>query len=801
MKFRTLCSALVLFAAPFAGQAQQQNHWCGFDHRYEEKMQDPAVREAMEAQEAALQETIGRMRANRNSDNERIVVPTVVHVIHDNGVGNISDEQVHDAIRVLNEDFQHRNADSAETRDVFQSVAGCADFEFRLARLDPDGNATNGIVRVSSPNTTFDAGDNAKAVSWWPGQDYFNIWVVNSIASSGDGTILGYAYFPGSANWNAEYGVIIRHDQFGTIGTSNADGRTLPHECGHSFNLFHTFQNSCGGNCATTGDRVCDTPPVFEDTQDCSSTQNTCSNDTQGASAFSTDVVDQIENYMSYDNCQNMFSEGQVERMRGIVASMNVLSGLTSEANLAQTGVDQFYAVDFNVRQRIVCTGMEAAFIDGSEYTQNEWLWQFPGGSPEQSEDQYPTVWYPQPGLYDVILSAGDGSTTLSEIKDDYIFAVPQVGEHTPFVESFEQSAFPNTEWIDFNHDGSAYGWTMTSDAAYTGSQSLKMKNFGNAAGSVDDLISASIDLSTHSNAGMSFRYSYAQRLSSNQDVLKVFVSTDCGNTWFIRWAATGTQLATAAATQSEFVPASTDDWEQVNVSLSSVYLVENLLLRFEFISDQGNHLYLDDINITGNYNPIPQQVSPTDGASAVADSQILDWKAVGDANEYEVQLDTTPLFFSPQLQQETKAFISPSPNNSDTEYEPISDLMHGQTYYWRVRSTKNGATSSWSDTWSFTVSANGVNVNDNIAEQADMQIFPNPVTDASVLQVHIPTASKVDLRIYDLMGREVGTLFSSADFWGTKQYNLKEFAPNSGVYVVRLQINNDLRVSKFLVK
>ena len=101
---------------------------------------------------------------------------------------------------------------------------------------------------------------------------------------------------------------------------------------------------------------------------------------------------------MSYDDCQNMFSEGQVERMRAIVSSNSTLAGLVSDANLAQTGVDQFYSVDFNANNRIVCTGTEAIFTDGSEYSQNEWAWQFPGGSPTNSDDQHPTVTYYSPG-------------------------------------------------------------------------------------------------------------------------------------------------------------------------------------------------------------------------------------------------------------------------------------------------------------------------------------------------------------------------------------------------------------------
>ena len=38
-------------------------------------------------------------------------IPVVFHIIHNNGPENISDEQVEDAVRVLNDDFNKLNDD------------------------------------------------------------------------------------------------------------------------------------------------------------------------------------------------------------------------------------------------------------------------------------------------------------------------------------------------------------------------------------------------------------------------------------------------------------------------------------------------------------------------------------------------------------------------------------------------------------------------------------------------------------------------------------------------------------------
>jgi len=110
-----------------------------------------------------------------------------------------------------------------------------------LAKIDPNGNCTNGIVRVNAPNLTYNTDDACKYAAnggsdQWNSDQYLNIWIVNSINSSGSvGTILGYAYYPyGGAG--SEYGILMRHDTFGTIETAiNSDGRTLTHEMGHVF--------------------------------------------------------------------------------------------------------------------------------------------------------------------------------------------------------------------------------------------------------------------------------------------------------------------------------------------------------------------------------------------------------------------------------------------------------------------------------------------------------------------------------------------------------------------------------------
>lgn len=260
-------------------------------------------------------------------------IPVVFHIIHKHGFENISQTQINDALRVLNEDFRKRTGTNggASTDPLAVDML----YEFRLAQLDPNGSPTSGVNRIFSTQTD-NATDAAKALSYWDRNRYFNIWVVNTINNSGQqGTILGYAQFPffGSANTD---GVVIRSDQMGAIETGQLSqaGRTLTHEAGHWVGLYHPFQGGCpNSNCSSQGDQVCDTPPVASSTFGCPSSRNSCSTD-------NPDLNDLVRNYMDYADgtCMNMFTVGQKARVDAIMPQFRAY--IYSLANINGAGIN-----------------------------------------------------------------------------------------------------------------------------------------------------------------------------------------------------------------------------------------------------------------------------------------------------------------------------------------------------------------------------------------------------------------------------------------------------------------------------
>jgi hypothetical protein len=237
-----------------------------------------------------------------------------VHVVYNTTAENISDAQIQSQITVLNQDFRRLNADVANTPSAFSGLVGDANIEFCLATTDPNGNPTNGVLRVPTSATSFSTNNTVKSSTSggsnaWNASRYLNMWVCDI-----SGSILGYAQFPGGSA--STDGVVIDYQYFGTNGTATAPfnkGRTATHEVGHWLNLFHIWGDD--GTGCTGSDQVTDTPNAAGSNVGCPAFPRvTCSNGPNG---------DMFMNYMDYtdDACMYMFSNGQVARMQALFAT------------------------------------------------------------------------------------------------------------------------------------------------------------------------------------------------------------------------------------------------------------------------------------------------------------------------------------------------------------------------------------------------------------------------------------------------------------------------------------------------
>lgn len=548
------------------------------------------------------------------------IIPVVFHVLHFGGIENISDEQILNSLAILNRDYRKLNADTASVHPDFQGMPADIEVEFRLATIAPNGQCFSGITRTFSPLSLQgdDGGDQVAAIvagnnvynGAWPGNKYLNIFICGEI-----GGAAGYTYKP--SNWGAtsmQNGIWILHDYVGAIGTGSVGGsRALTHEVGHWLNLDHTWGgNNNPGNatsCTGNGDNVQDTPTCIG-VSACLINSNTCNNDN---SFWGFDIRDNVENYMDYSYCSKMYTEGQRTRMRNaLLVSSTGRANVVSVANLAAVGASgtpYLCKADFSADKTTICLGNTVQLQDESYNSVSSWSWvitpssgwSFANGTSASAEN--PIITFDTPGMYDVQLTASDGTNNDAETKVGFI-RVLGAPSSIPYWEGFENYTTLNNlpNWEVFNAP-SNNTFIVESNFGHSGAKCARLNNFGQAASNIDELTSSNIDLSGINATGtvtLSFRYAYRKRTSSDYEFLKVFITGNCGENWAQRKTLGGSQLSNQVASSS-WAPTSQADWVTIHMTnVTNNYFTDNFRMRFKFEGEGGNNFFLDDINLYG---------------------------------------------------------------------------------------------------------------------------------------------------------------------------------------------------------
>jgi hypothetical protein len=551
-------------------------------------------------------------------------IPVVVHIIHngeDIGTGpNVSDAQVLSQIRVLNEDFNRENADAANTPAEFTGVAGNLDIEFVLARRDPDGLATNGIVRVNGGRNSWTMNDNyvLKETSYWPAEQYMNIWVCNLI-----GAHVGYAQFPesdlegmeNSSTNSLTDGVVIWHEAFGSIddGAFSLDpdfnkGRTATHETGHFFGLNHIWGDDTG--CSGT-DYVSDTP-------------NQAGNSTGCATHPKTDTCGEVimfQNFLDYsdDDCMNLFTQGQVNRMIVVLENSPRRNSLLTSPGLQDPdplpndiGIRTIVFPDASVCNNNITPAIELRnygnnvitsarirfLVDGIAQQTTDFALSL---DPMESVEVSFAALTMSSGIHDIsfqvlLTNGGTDGGNYNDLKTSDVI-IPAFA-NPPFAENFNVQP---PGWIIDNPDGQITWQNVTAPNESPGNKALKLNyyDYEDKVGEVDIFLSPVLDLSSAPAATLTFDVAHARYLSSN-DRLQVIVLVNCEDRTqgTVVYDRAGDALKTTPGVSVPFTPASQNQWRKELINLADFIGMDKVQLAFVGVNDWGNNIYVDNITM-----------------------------------------------------------------------------------------------------------------------------------------------------------------------------------------------------------
>lgn len=79
-------------------------------------------------------------------------------------------------------------------------------------------------------------------------------------------------------------------------------------------------------------------------------------------------------------------------------------------------------------------------------------------------------------------------------------------------------------------------------------------------------------------------------------------------------------------------------------------------------------------------------------------------------------------------------------------------------------------------------------------------QNYPNPFNPVTIIEYSLPTAENISIKIYDILGKEVKTLFEGRQSAGQYRHQFDGSKLASGVYFYRLQTNSHSTVKKMIL-
>jgi hypothetical protein len=217
--------------------------------------------------------------------------------------------------------------------------------------------------------------------------------------------------------------------------------------------------------------------------------------------------------------------------------------------------------------------------------------------------------------------------------------------------------------------------------------------------------------------------------------------------------------------------------------AINTISTWSNILIAGGNFDDAGG-IGASNVAAYGSIPTLPTLIGP---CSTQNDSltPLLTWNPVNNATAYGLQISVDPNF--------STTIINTS-GIPITQYQVGPGVLsYGTTYFWKVNASNGLGTGPWSLTCFFTTeNPLGIIKNQKVPTSFKLyQNYPNPFNPSTVIKFDLPpdvsTNSKVQLKLYNIEGKEILTLFEHSYKPGS--YEIKFVGENlaSGIYFYKI--------------
>ena len=188
-----------------------------------------------------------------------------------------------------------------------------------------------------------------------------------------------------------------------------------------------------------------------------------------------------------------------------------------------------------------------------------------------------------------------------------------------------------------------------------------------------------------------------------------------------------------------------------------------------------------------GNSSNGPNKTTPANNSETDSNRPVFRWEQVEDAESYTIEISSADYTDSADdfyLTDET----------ADTVYTPHQSLRANGRYQWRVRANfADGSESDWGEAWEFAV--NG----EELAFETELQQnYPNPFNPTTNIRFTLGETQEVNLRVYDMAGRLVATLYNNTLLQsGPHETTFNAASLASGIYFYRIVTETEVITRK----